>query len=119
MRALLAGRMPAERKQGLATAIPDGTELVSFRIVGNTTAIVNLSGLPLDGSPVNRVRVITQVTRTLIGLSGIERVRLRNEGTPWGLWRMTGDIADIAYGYRELLGLTGVGGAGGAFAALP
>jgi hypothetical protein len=32
---------------------------------------------------------------------------------------MTGDIADIAYGYRELLGLTGVGGAGGAFAALP
>jgi hypothetical protein len=63
--------------------------------------------------------VITQVTRTLIGLSGIERVRLRNEGTPWGLWRMNGDIADIAYGYRELLGLTGVGGAGGAFAALP
>ncbi len=119
LRALLAGRTQAEKKRGLATAIPDGTELVSFRIVGNTTAIVNLSGLPLDGSPVDRVRVITQITRSLIGLSGIERVRLRNEGERWGLWRMSGDIADIAYGYRELLGFTGVGGAGGSFAALP
>jgi hypothetical protein len=119
MRALLAGQTPAERKRGLATAIPRGTRLVSFRIVGNTTAIVNLSGLPLDGSPIDRVRVITQVARSLIGLSGIERVRLRNEGRLWGLWRMSGGIADIAYGYRELLGFTGVGGAGGSFAALP
>ena len=70
MRALLAGRTQAEEKRGLGTAIPDGTELVSFRIVGNATAIINLSGLPQDGSPVERVRVITQITRSLIGLSG-------------------------------------------------
>lgn len=119
MRALLAGRTQAEKTRGLATAIPDGTELVSFRIVGNTTAIINLSGLPQDGSPVERVRVITQISRSLIGLSGIEQIRLRNDGKPWGLWRMSGGIADIAYGYRELLGFTGVGGAGGSFAALP
>ena len=80
---------------------------------------MSLTGLPANGSPVDRVRVITQISRSLIGLSGIEQVRLRNDGKPWGLWLMTGGTADIAYGYRELLGFTGVGGAGGSFAALP
>jgi hypothetical protein len=32
---------------------------------------------------------------------------------------MNGGTADIAYGYRELLGFTRVSGAGGSFAALP
>jgi hypothetical protein len=119
LRALLAGPTRADENRGLATAIPEGTELVSMRIARNGTAIVDLTGLPLNGSPVDRVRVITQITRSLIGLSGIEQVRLRNDGKPWGLWRMSGGIADIAYGYRQLLGFTGVGGAGGSFAALP
>jgi len=119
VQALLAGQTQAEKERGLHTAIPDGTDLISLRIVRNTTAVVNLSGLPLDGSPVDRVRVITQITRSLIGLSGIEEVRLRNDGKPWGLWRVSGGVADIAYGYRELLGFTGVGGTGGSFAALP
>jgi spore germination protein GerM len=119
MRALLAGRTQAEKKRGLRTAIPDGTKLVSLRIVRNRIAVVSLTGLPANGSPVDRVRVITQIARSLISLSGIEQVRLRNEGKPWGLWLMTGRTADIAYGYRELLGFTGVSGAGGSFAALP
>jgi len=119
IRALLAGQAQSERERGLRTAIPDGTELMSLRIVRNRIAVVNLTGLPLNGSPVDRVRVITQITRSLIGLSGIEKVRLRNDGKPWGLWRMSGGVADIAYGYRELLGFAGIGGAGGSFAALP
>lgn len=119
MRALLAGRTEAEKERGLRTAIPDGTKLVSLRIVRNTMAVVTLTGLPANGSPVDRVRVITQISRSLIGLSGIEQVRLRNDGKPWGLWLMNGGTADIAYGYRELLGFTRVSGAGGSFAALP
>jgi hypothetical protein len=31
-----------------------------------------------------QVRIITQITRTLIGVSGIERVRLLNDGRQWG-----------------------------------
>ncbi len=119
MRALLAGRTEAEKNRGVRTAIPDGTKLLSLRIIRNTTAEVRLRGLPADGSPVDRVRVITQIARSLIGLSGIEQVRLLNNGKPWGLWSMSGGAADTTYGYRELLGFTGVGGAGGSFAALP
>ena len=119
MRALLAGRTQAEKERGLRSAIPDGTRLVALRIVPNGLAVVNLTGLPANGSPVDRVRVITQIARSLIGLSGIQQVRLRNDGKPWGLWLMSGGTADTAYGYRELLGFTGVGGAGGSFAALP
>ncbi len=119
MRALLAGRTQAEKERGLRTAVRDGTKLVSLRIVRNRIAVVSLTGLPANASPVDRVRVITQIARSLIGLSGIEQVRLRNDGKPWGLSLMTGGTADIAYGYRQLLGFTGVGGAGGSFAALP
>lgn len=119
MRALLAGRTKVEKKQGLRTALPDRARLVSLRIVRNRLAVVNLTGLPANGSPVDRVRVITQIARSLIGLSGIQQVRLRSDGKPWGLWLMSGGTADIAYGYRELFGFTGVGGAGGSFAALP
>ena len=119
MRALLAGPTQAENERGLRTALRDSTELVSLRIVRNRIAVVSLTGLPANASPVDRVRVITQIARSLIGLSGIEQVRLRNDGKPWGLPLMTGGTADIAYGYRELLGFTGVGGAGGSFSALP
>lgn len=119
LRALLAGRTEAEEKQGLRTAIPDRARLVSLRIVRNRLAVVNLTGLPANGSPVDRVRVITQIARTLIGLSGIQQVRLRSDGKPWGLVLRSGGTADTAYGYHELLGFTGVGGAGGTFSALP
>lgn len=119
LRALLAGPTGAEQKRGLVTAIPAAAKLVSFRIEANTTAIVDLSGLPRRDSGVDRVRVITQVVRSLVGLSGIERVRLRNDGKPWGLWRMSGGVADVAYGYDNLLGFTLVGGVGGRFSALP
>ena len=119
IRALLAGPTQTEKERGLRTAIPDGTRLLSLRAATGGVAVVNLTGLPGNDTPVDRVRVITQIARSLIGLSGIERVRLRNEGQPWGLWLMSGGVADTAYGYRELLGLTGVGGAGGPFAALP
>jgi len=119
LRALLAGPTQAERRRGVETAIPGGTKLLSFRIAGTDVAIIDLSGLAARGAPTDRVRVITQVTRSLVGLSGIRRVRLRNDGQPWGLYRVSGGVADIAYGYDNLLGFAQVGGAGGSFSALP
>lgn len=108
LRALLAGPTQAERRRGITSAIPRAAELRGFRIEGNTTAVAELTGLPEEANAVERVRVIAQVTRSLVGLSGIERVRLRNDGSPWGLWRMSGGIADGAYGYDELLGFSRV-----------
>jgi spore germination protein GerM len=120
LRALVNGPTAQERHDGVTTAIPAGVKVLSFRIDANTRAVVNLSGLPAKAGGVDRVRVITQITRSLVGLSGIERVSLRNNGKPWGLWRMSGGVADVAYGYENLLGFTRIcGGRGGCFSALP
>ena len=128
LRALLAGPTAEERKQGLTTAIPAETRLLSFRIEEHTRAVVELTGLPTGGaSGVERVRIITQVTRSLVGLSGIERVRLRNDGSPWGLWRMEGGISNRFYDYDAMLGWSHVCAAkagteavpGDCFSALP
>lgn len=108
LRALLAGLTEAEREQGITSAIPEAVELLAFRIEGNTTGVVDLAGLPEEANAVERVRVITQIARSLVGLSGIERVRLRSNGEPWGLWLMTGGLADEAYGYEKLLGFSRV-----------
>lgn len=108
LRALLAGLTEAEREQGITSAIPEAVELLAFRIEGNTTGVVDLAGLPEEANAVERVRVITQIARSLVGLSGIERVRLRSNGEPWGLWLTTGGLADEAYGYEKLLGFSRV-----------
>jgi spore germination protein GerM len=128
LRALLAGPTADEEKQGLTTAIPSDTKLLSFRIEKHTSAVVGLTGLPTEGaSGVERVRIITQITRSLVGLSGIERVWLRNDGTPWGLWRMEGGISNRPYDYDAMLGWSHVCAAkpgteavpGDCFSALP
>lgn len=44
---------------------------------------VNLAGLPPQNTDVmQKARIITQVARTLIGVSGIERIWLRANGQP-------------------------------------
>jgi hypothetical protein len=84
------------------------------------SAWVGLSGLPLRANAVERVRIITQLTRSLVGLSGIERIRIRNDGSVWGLYLMTGGVADRAHDYKELLGFARIcGSPGGCFSALP
>ena len=109
--ALLAGPTPDERAQGLRSALPASARLVTLNSSGPgaTEAVLDFSGLPPDGAnAVVKVRVITQVTRTLVGLAGIERVRIRDEGRPWGLWKMEGGILDEAYDYGDLLGFYGI-----------
>lgn len=108
LRALLSGPTAEERKQGITSAIPEAVELLTFRIEGSTSGVVDLVGLPHEANAVERVRVVTQIARSLVGLSGIEHVRLRSEGEPWGLWLMGGGVADEAYGYARLLGFSRV-----------
>jgi hypothetical protein len=105
LRALLTGPSADERNSGITSALPSSVELRSLRTEANAEAVVDLAGLPTDAGGVDRARIITQITRSLVGLSGIERVRLRDRGEPWGLWRMSGGVMDVSYGYDDLLGL--------------
>jgi hypothetical protein len=57
-----------------------------------------------------RVRVITQIARTLIGLSGISRVEIRVEGKPWDLWTIEGQIIRTKTDYDRLRGWTRICG---------
>jgi|GEM_PF-5972090 len=103
--ALLAGPSDSERRAGITSALPSDAKVRSLTIDG-MTATVDLSGLPEqnDANAVTKARMITQVARTLIGLSGIVRVRLQADGSPWGLWNLQGGVEDIAYDYPKLLG---------------
>jgi hypothetical protein len=105
--ALLAGPTGEERRAGITSAIPPRTEIrsLSFRGYGGTGAVVDLSGLPATDDIVERARIVTQIARTLIGVSGIERVWLRSGGRPWGFWSMEGEMQDEAWSYDRLTGL--------------
>lgn len=106
---LIAGPTAAERREGIATAIPAETKIRSLTIeirAKGSPAFVDLSGLPSadESDALLKVRVMTQVARTLIGLSDIDRVRLRVDGCAWGLWDMKGNIRDDPIDYDRLRG---------------
>jgi spore germination protein GerM len=104
--ALLAGPTAEEAENGITTVIPEGTRLLSMTYERHgADETVDLLGLPLAGADVLRQhRIITQITRTLIGVSGIERVWLLNEGRPWGLSLRNGTIDNGPFDYRDLVG---------------
>lgn len=66
--------------------------------------MIDLSGLTSVTDPIERARAITQVARTLIGLSDTDRVTLRSAGRPWGLVTMTGEVIDGPFNYSTLAG---------------
>jgi spore germination protein GerM len=106
---LLAGPTADERAAGLTTAVPEGARIRTLRVEMRATgsdAFVDLSGLPSadDADAVLKVRVMTQVARTLIGLSDIARVWLRVDGRAWGLWDQQGNIRDDPIDYERLRG---------------
>jgi hypothetical protein len=134
--ALLSGPNDAERRAGITSAIPRQAVVRSFSIAPSVsrasgTATVDLGGMPSveRAGAVNIARVGTQVARTLIGVSGIERVRLRANGKPWGFWSMQAPhrVIDRPWDYDALLGLNGICDAkpgteavpGDCFSALP
>jgi spore germination protein GerM len=112
--ALLEGPTDAERRAGISSAIPEHATVRSFSIAPSLsraagTATVDLGGMPTVGEAgtVNIARVAAQVARTLIGLSGIERVRLRANSGPWGFWsiRPPHHVLDRPWDYEALLDL--------------
>lgn len=115
LEALLAGPTPAERQRGLVSAIPREARLISLALQTRrpgTDAFVDLTGLPpvAGASPARRpsvlmrIRVITQIARTLIGLSDVARVWVRVNGRPWDLPSMDGRLDDRASDYNRLRG---------------
>ncbi len=121
---LLAGPTTAERQRGLTTAIPTGARIRSLTIetqARGSDASVDLAGLPSadDAGAVLKVRVMTQVARTLIGLNDIARVRLRVDGRAWGLWDMRGNIRDDPVDYVRLRGFLHVCAAKAGTEAVP
>jgi hypothetical protein len=93
---LLRGLRPDEARRGISTAIPSGTRVLDFR-VEDGDARIHLSGLPDPRRAAERFRIITQLTKSLTGRSGVRRLWLRNRDKPWGLWRMSGGIHDGPY----------------------
>jgi spore germination protein GerM len=109
LRALLRGPSEEERAKGVTTAIPAGTRLLSFSVRaarphGGSEAIIDLSGLASVAHPIAQARVITQVARTLIGMSDIDRVTFRSDGRPYGPVTRSGRVFDGPFDYDALAG---------------
>lgn len=106
LKVLLAGPTQEERRAGLTTALPDGTRIRSLtsRGFGGTGEVIDLAGLPADADALRRVRIITQVARTVIGVSGVRRIWIRSDGEPWHLWLMEGGIDTRPVDYDTLEG---------------
>lgn len=121
LQALLRGPSQHERREGITTALPDDARLVSLTIDSEGTATVGLSGVPdVDEAPTSIVvRAITQIARTVIGVSGIERVLIRVAGQPWGLRLMTGQVDTTAYDYGDLRSFYDICGAAPGTEAVP
>jgi spore germination protein GerM len=106
LEALLSGPTSQEAESGITTAIPENTRLLAMTYERHgADQTVNFSGLPEERVDVLRqARIITQVARTLIGVSGTERVWLLNEGHPWGLTLRSGRIDNGPFDYGDLVG---------------
>jgi hypothetical protein len=71
---------------------------------GGTSVIINLSGLDDVRGALDRARIVTQIVRTLIGISygSVDRVWLLKEGRPWGMYRMAGGVDNGPFDYDTL-----------------
>jgi Sporulation and spore germination len=101
----LAGPTPEEQEQGITTAIPEGTRLLSMTYKRHgADETVNLTGLPPRDTTdfMRTARLITQIARTLIGVSGIERIWLEADGEPWGLTLRDGSVSAGHFDYGAL-----------------
>lgn len=104
--ALLAGPTREEARKGITSAIPKGTHLLSMTYKRHgADETLNLAGLPHDATVMQKARIITQMARTVIGVSGIERIWLRDEGRAWGLELRDGRVYTGPWGYEQLVGL--------------
>ena len=91
LRALVAGPTQAERVLDYSTALPEGTRVLAYSVV-KRTATVDLSAMPsADGqSEGDALLALYQVVYTVTGTEGIDAVRVRVDGRPYGLNSLTG-----------------------------
>ena len=129
LEALLTGPTPEEQEEGITTAIPAGTRLVSMTYKRHgADETVNLAGLPPRATTdaMRTARIVSQIARTLIGLSGIQRIWLEADDQPWGFTMRDGSTHAGPFDYGNLAGLNIGAGCPGTetvvcdrFAALP
>lgn len=112
LRLLLQGPTAAERRFGVASALPERARIRSFSIGPSVSARAGSAMVDLAGLPTSRragvlriARVGAQIARTLIGLSGIERLWIRSDGQPWTFSNQRGKLIDRAWDYSTLVGL--------------
>jgi spore germination protein GerM len=112
LRLLLRSPTAAERRFGVGSALPERARIQSFSIAPSVSArggsaTVDLAGFPAAkrAGALRIARVGAQIARTLIGLSGIERVWIRSDGRPWAFSNQQGKLIDRAWDYSTLVGL--------------
>lgn len=82
MHGLLAGPTPAERDQGLSSAIPEGTELRGMA-VKDRIAAVDVSGRFDDGGGTFSMSArVAQIVFTLTQFPTVDAVRFQRDGKP-------------------------------------
>lgn len=90
--ALLEGPTRAERKSGMAPALPANARLKGVAVLSRH-AIVALESPTLGRlSTIPRLRVIGSVTYTLTSLPSLKSVRFIVDGRPWGVYDHAGRI---------------------------
>lgn len=91
LRALVGGPTQAELVLDYSTAIPEGTRVLAYS-VDKRTATVDLSAMPeVDGaSEGDALLALYQVVYTVTGAAGVDAVRVRVAGRPYGLNSLTG-----------------------------
>jgi hypothetical protein len=127
--ALRRGPTASERSRGVTSALPRDARIRSFTVAPPRgpqagTATVDLGGMRFgSGTTAPQERAATQIARTLIGLSGIERVLLRADGRPWPFVDHAGRVIATPVDYQRMLGWTRVcpilAGPTSCFSALP
>ena len=101
--ALLRGPTREEAAAGLTTALPPDTRIRSFEIRRSEVAHIDLSGLPQPEDDILRTaRTVTQVLRTIVGLSGVNQLYLYADGKPFGLPTVQQTIKAGPYGYENI-----------------
>jgi germination protein M len=105
LRELLAGPSAAERGNGIGSAVPSGTRLLSLAI-GNGVATVDLtSEYQSGGGSLSMQTRLGQVVYTLTQFPTVKKVRFRLDGSPVDVFSSEGIVLDHPVGRDEYVNL--------------
>ena len=104
--ALLEGPTRAERRSGIATAVPAGTRLLGIAIHGGVGTVDLTSEYQSGGGSLSMQLRLGQVVYTLTQFPTVRAVRFRLDGTPVNVFSGEGIVLDHPVGrsdYKDLL----------------